>query len=390
MFGLRLDVSATAAAALADATQAAASAEWVQWDAILTVADRLHAEVDREADHFRRMALRSAIPLTIGQLVGLSEGQVSSRVAVGERVRSRTPNTWKAFRQGRVDGSRIREISRAIEKLQRPESHARLDRVGLAYAESHTLIELRGWLKRFIARIEPEAFNARADEERRNRHVEVVHDGDGMGWLFARLPSFVLAATDNRLNAAAGEQKLEADPDDDRTLAQRRADILGEWLLSGEHAPASLTIDVAVMIPATALTGGTGEPAISADGQWGIPTSWALDEFMRSSPFWHRLIIDPVQNDVLTTEYLGRFAPDVLTRALRFTYPTCQAPGCCIPAHRCDIDHRRAWPDGTASGANLWPLCRKHHNQKGHQVLRWVLPDGREVAPEKADLVLAS
>ena len=390
MFGLKLDVSDTAAAALANATQGAARAEWVQWDAILAVADRLHAEVDREADYFRRMALRSAIPLTIGQLVGLSEGQVSSRVAVGERVRARTPHTWGAFRAGRVDGSRVREISRAIEKLQRPESHARLDHVGLAYAESHTLVELRGWLKRFIARIEPEAFNARADEERRHRDVEVIHDGDGMGVLLARLPSFVLAATENRLNAAAGEQKLKADPDDERTLAQRRADILSEWLLSGQHAPASLSIDVAVMIPATALTGGTAEPAISADGQWGIPTSWAIDEFMRSSPFWHRLIIDPVQNDVLATEYLGRFAPDVLTRALRFAYPTCQAPGCCIPAHRCDIDHRRAWPEGTTSGANLWPLCRKHHNQKGHHVLRWLLPDGRDVAAENADLVLAS
>ena len=48
------------------------------------------------------------------------------------------------------------------------------------------------------------------------------------------------------------------------------------------------------------------------------------------------------------------------------------------------------WEKGKTSGENLWPLCRRHHNLKGHGVLRWKLPDGREVPVDRADFALAS
>ena len=390
MFRSTLEVSPEVTDRVASSTRASARAEWVQWHDLLTSADELNAEVDQVEDHFERMAKRSAIPLVLGRASGLSEGQVSSRVAVADRVRSKAPNTWAAFEDGRVDGSRVREVSSAIEKLKLPESWQRLDHVGLAYAETHTVAELRAWLKRFVARVEPEGFNARADEERRKRHVEIVHGDDGMGWLTLYQSSHILAAVENRVMAAAKEQKLGADPDDERTMDQRRADLASQWLLADDHGPVNLNIDVAVTIPVTALTGGTGEPAFSADGQWGIPAAWALDEFMRSDTFWHRMVLDPVTNDVLATEYLGRFAPDVLTRALLFKYRVCQAPGCCKPAGKCDMDHRSPWPEGPTSGDNLWPLCRRHHNLKGHRILRWQMPDGQQITVEKPDFALAS
>jgi hypothetical protein len=390
MFRSTLEVSPELTGHLAASTQALARAEWVQWSDLLAAADRLNAEVDRVEDYFERMTKRSAIPLVLGRATGLSEGQVSSRLAVAGRVRSKAPETWAAFEDGRVDGARVREISSAIEKLKLPKSWERLDHVGLAYAETHTVAELRSWVKRFVARVEPEGFNARADDERRKRNVEIVHGDDGMGWMTLYQSSHILAAIENRTTAAAKEQKLGADPDDDRTMEQRRADLVSQWLLADDHGPVNLNVDVAVTIPVTALTGGSGEPAVSADGQWGIPAAWALDEFMRSDTFWHRMVLDPVTNDVLATEYLGRFAPDVLTRALLFKYRACQAPGCCKPAGKCDIDHRSPWPEGKTSGENLWPLCRRHHNLKGHGVLRWKLPDGEEVPVDRADFALAS
>jgi len=390
VFASTLEVSPESAGRLAGSTRASARAEWVQWNDIVTVADQLNEQIDLTEDYFRRMVERSAIPLTIGRLVGLSEGQVSSRLAVADRVRAHAPRTWRAFKKGRVDGARVREISHAIGKLKLAYSHERLDKRGLEYAETHTVTELRSWLKRFVARVEPEGFNARADEERRNRNVQIVHGDDGMSWITIYQSSHILAAAYNRIDASAKEQKLGADPDDDRTLDQRRADLASQWLLADDHGPINLNIDVAVTIPVTALTGGTGEPAISADGQWGIPAAWALDEFMRSDTFWHRMVLDPVTNDVLATEYLGRYAPDVLTRALLFKYQVCQAPGCCKPAAKCDMDHRSPWPDGPTSGDNLWPLCRRHHNHKGHGVLQWKMPDGQTVPVEKPDFTLAS
>jgi len=362
----------------------------VQWNEILETADQLYDELGQSDDYFRRMVERSAIPLTIGQLTGLSEGQVSSRLAAADRVRRSAPNTWTAFREGRVDGLRVREISRAVDKLKDPRSLERLDRVGLAYAESHTVSELRTWLKRFVMRVEPESFNARADQARRDRRVDITHGDDGMSLLEAYLPSFVLAGVQNRIDARIAELRLAGDPEDERTKTQLGADIVSEWLLSADHAPTSLTFDVAVTIPVTALTGGNGAPTISADGAWGIPTGWALDEFMRSSPFWHRMIIDPASNDVLSHDYAGRFAPDVLTRAILFRDRVCKAPGCCKSASRCDIDHRMPWPEGKTSGDNLWPLCRRHHNMKGHHVLQWILPDSQNIPIEQSDLSLAS
>lgn len=89
---------------LSGSTRAAARAEWVQWNDLVEAADRLNAEVDQVEDYFERMTTRSAIPLVLGRATGLSEGQVSSRLAVADRVRTHAPNTWEAFGKGRVDG----------------------------------------------------------------------------------------------------------------------------------------------------------------------------------------------------------------------------------------------------------------------------------------------
>jgi hypothetical protein len=232
MFRSTLEVSPEVTGRLTESTRALARAEWVQWSALLEAADRLDAEVDRIDDHFHRMTTRSAIPLTLGRATGLSEGQVSSRLAVAARLRAHAPGVWAAFEDGRIDGARARELSRALDKLKLPESWQRLDHVGLAYAETHTVTEVRAWLKRFVARVEPEGFNARADEERGRRRVEIVHGDDGMSWLSLYGPSYVIAAVDNRLEARAGELKMQADPDDERTKDQVRADLLAEWMLS--------------------------------------------------------------------------------------------------------------------------------------------------------------
>ena len=72
------------------------------------------------------------------------------------------------------------------------------------------------------------------------------------------------------------------------------------------------------------------------------------------------------------------------------------APGCGIPASRCDLDHSIAWEDGGhTSLQNLAPLCRGHHRVKHHGrwsvtqldggALEWISPAGRRyvVQPER-------
>lgn len=347
---------------------------------MLDYAVRLEAEYSAaETTEFARQANIATIALEIGAATGLSEHQVHRRLTAAERVRGKAPQTWLAFESGRIDASRAMVIADAIEKLKRDDSIVRLDQRVVTYAESHTLTELRRWLKRFIARVEADLHAERADDERAKRGVHVEHGDDGMSWLSAYLPAFQAAAIDKRLTKEA--KALGAD--DDRNTQQRRADLLASWLTTNESGEPALHADVAVTISAEALAGFNADPIVSADGSWVIPAEWINDLLNTGNVLWHRIITDPA-GGTLDHTYLGRFAPDVLTKAIAFRDGVCQAPGCTRSAQECDGDHRVAWPHGPTSAANMWSLCRRHHKLKGHGAITWHLPSGREKPAEQA------
>ena len=66
-----------------------------------------------EMTAFGRQANIASIALEIGVATGLSEFQVHRRLTVAERVREQAPQTWAAFRAGRLDAARCsREFRR--------------------------------------------------------------------------------------------------------------------------------------------------------------------------------------------------------------------------------------------------------------------------------------
>ncbi|RLV51308.1 HNH endonuclease, partial [Aeromicrobium phragmitis] len=90
-----------------------------------------------------------------------------------------------------------------------------LDRQVVSYAATHTTGELRQWMRRFIARVEPDEVEKRYEDIVAERSVTIHHDEDGTGSLYAEnLPSYVLAGIDQRLDHAA-----KTATDDDRTIA---------------------------------------------------------------------------------------------------------------------------------------------------------------------------
>ena len=317
----------------------------------------------------RRQVERSAIAMSIGEATGLSEGQVQGKLSAADTVRDQSPTTWEAFTAGRIDFTRVRDIATTIDQLQRADSIHRLDAKVIDYATTHTVAELRQWLRRFVIRVEADLAVERADHERQNRHVSVSHGDDSMAWLRAYLPSHEAAAIEDRLRREARRDMT----DDDRTIAQREADLLVAWCLGSDADTATSAIDanIAVTIDADVLAGAVAGFAESADGRWAVPASWMTDVIATGSSFWHRIVTEPVTGDVLSHEYLGRYAPDTLTIALQFLHGVCQAPGCMVPAGRCDQDHRTPHPQGPTTAANMGPLCRRHHQMKGHGVLKW-------------------
>ncbi len=307
----------------------------------------------------RRQVERSAIAMSIGEATGLSEGQVQHRLSAADTVRDQSPMTWEAFVAGRVDFTRVRDIAATIDKLRRADSIHRLDQRVIDYATTHTAAELRQWLRRFVVRVEADLAAERADRERSNRHVSITHADDSMGWLHAYLPSHELAAIENLLHT--GARKDVAD-DDTRTIAQREADLLVQWCLGGQGdlstssrsesgGSRSGSANIAVTIDADVLAGAVAGFAESTDGTWAVPARWLADVIATGSTFWHRIVTQPVTGDALSHEYLGRFAPDILDIALQYLHGVCQAPGCMVPAGRCDQDHRALTRASAASQA---------------------------------------
>ncbi|OUZ08630.1 hypothetical protein BHE97_13240 [Aeromicrobium sp. PE09-221] len=302
---------------------------------------------------------------TVAQALNWSEHQVQNRVCEAETVRDNLPHTWAAFGEGRVDGQQVAEIGRQAGKLDHAESFERLDERIAAYAELHTVGELRSWLKRRVAMAEPEHAAERYEAIYAERSIRVTHHEDGTGDLYANhLPSIILADIEARLDRAA---KAICDPQDDRTLDQRRADLFVGALTEidpahdGAKTPA---VTIGVMVPASTLAGVDDQPGVSADREWTIPASLVRELAISANPFWYRLLVDDTGENILQTVYTGRYPPDHLRNAIRFRDGTCRYPGCQVRGSRCEIDHRIPVPDGPTAGDNTWCLCKKHHQRK--------------------------
>ena len=373
-----MDIGESASAeAMVVAARTAARGEAAMYSAMLAFRDAEEARISGLDSPMRQLVERSAIPMSIGQAMGLSENQVWTRLATADRMVEHAPTCWVAFCDGLIDAARVREIASGLDRLERETSWALLDEKALAYATTHTTSELRAWVKRFVTRVEPDEALERAEKAREQRHVSLHHLEDGMSWLSAYLPSHQAAAVMKRLDRAA---RTPVDDSDQRTLPQRTADLYVSWLTHGETtAEPTISGDIAVTIEADILTGLLDGHAESTDGEWAVPASWILDDLDPDDTFWHRIITDPIGGNTLAHDYVGRFAPETLAKAIRFRDGVCRAPGCRVPAERCDLDHRRPWPTGPTNGDNMWALCRRHHSMKGHDVLRWILPSGREV-----------
>ncbi|HXL90015.1 MAG TPA: DUF222 domain-containing protein [Streptosporangiaceae bacterium] len=68
----------------------------------------------------------------------------------------------------------------------------------------------------------------------------------------------------------------------------------------------------------------------------------------------------------------GRLPSRRLRHLIRARNPRCTAPGCGLPAIRCEQDHTLAWEDsGITCECNLGPLCKHHHIIK--HLNRWLL-----------------
>lgn len=355
---------------IAVAQQALCVAEAERAVAILRYRDAEHDRIAGLDSPMLRKVERTAIPLEIGQVISWSDTQVQSLVHAADTVRDQAPTSWSAFLAGRFGEATMRAIARTVSRLERPESIERLDAQASAYVPGRTLKEVQGWLRRFVARVEPDLSVQRAKAEVDKRYVDVAHGDDGMSELVAYLPSHQAAAIMTRLRRHAKTLRANGDT---RTLEQLKVDLLADWALTrpaSDAKPSELAIDVAVLMTEPDLTGRTTGMAESSDGSWQVPADWILQAGAEGHTFWHRLFTDPKKPNTFEHDYSGYAPPDSLRRAITLRDGVCATPGCLVPAEHCDLDHHVPWPAGRTNGENLRPRSRRHHALKSHGALR--------------------
>ena len=296
-----------------------------------------------------------------------------------------------------VDALERAEISRQHLAAIHDEGHRIIDddaraeflRIALDRAESLTPGRLRPVLRVIAEKFLKEPLNDRHEQAIGRRDVEVVDLPDGLASLILTSHAVLIHGIEDRLTQQAcsvitardenadsvseGTGSGAGDGDvarDTRTMAQVRADIATDLLLTGSpddclggDGLGAIRATVQVTLPVLTMTGASNEPALLA-GYGPIDTNTAK-ALAAGASGWERVMTSPITGAVLCVD---RYRPGAaLDRFLAARDEHCRFPGCRRPVWRCDIDHTvDAAHGGPTSDCNLANLCRRHHVMKHH------------------------
>ncbi|MBG6107936.1 HNH endonuclease signature motif containing protein [Frigoribacterium sp. CG_9.8] len=389
-----------AEAEFAQHTQWRASAEVFRAiDATLREAAE-HPEVFIDAVMLRGDAVEFAERAAAADLavrLSLAESTVRAYGMVAQTLQQSLPLLWARFAEGDISTQNAREAASIVSELPAD-----------LWAEFQTrimgAITLAPARFRTTARAVREKLHAQTLTERHgaanaHRGVWTEVDRDGMGRLHAHLSAEKLAMVGAALDGLAFG--LFTESDEQRTMAQLRADVLSDLLTatsspctsractssagtssagtSGAGTRPAVGVTVALTIPVLSLLGHFDEPALlEGIGPIDINTARRL---CATVPSITRLLTDPVSGTIVGIDPRQYRVPTTLKRWLATLHVTCDFPGCGRRAAHCDLDHTRAWANGgTTTADNLNHRCRTHHTMK-HQT-KWQVekPPGAERA----------
>jgi hypothetical protein len=325
----------------------------------------------------RDLAVRAAAA-DIAVRLRISETAVRTRAANAEMLRQRLPRTWALFLGGGVDEQNA--VTAAMLAASLPADAASAwsefdDRV-IGIAGILTAARFRISARAARERVHPESLEARHARAAEDRTVWRAPELDGMATLTAYLPAAAAEEVFGEVDERA--RHLSRQEDESRTLAQLRADVFVDLLVTGSAdavASSSTAIgapparaSVAITIPALTLLGVSEEPA-TLDGYGPIDLVTAK-RLAGAATSWVRILTHPVSGTVLDVDRRTYRVPAALRRRLGAVQPTCAFPGCGRSFRDCDIDHRVDWQYGGATSSdNLDPLCQHHHTLKHES--RW-------------------
>jgi hypothetical protein len=207
--------------------------------------------------------------------------------------------------------------------------------------------------------------------------------GVGAGSRAAPRPDAAAHAGDAALDGTARTSAGTARTADGtaRTSGGAGHDDEDEWLVPFPEAVSRIiaglpatTVEVVMPLSALVPPGGRaastgperrGQPVGELPG-YGFLTPECLREILaRPGTVLHRLLTDPVDGRVVERS-IASYRPDVdMVRQVRAVDRFCRAPGCLVPASRCELDHEEPFgAGGVTSETNLNAKHGAHHQVK--------------------------
>ncbi|KJL22168.1 hypothetical protein RN51_02048 [Microbacterium oxydans] len=375
-------------------------------DGILAVGSQIALEVADQAEHpdHGDMSART-VAAEFAAALRVSDRTVQRRMADAAWVVERFPLVWEAQGAGRISAAHARVICEAGEHLYDGASRDAYATQMIAFAETESPGRVGRMARRVAERFQARSIEERHLDAREERSVWVKDVGDGMSQLGLLGPSTLVHGVFDRLTQMAEtvrgtdgpsgrESDASADPRtaDPRTIAQLRADLALDLLLSGapigHDAPDGLLAGirgaVSISVPVTTLIGQDTAPAeLNGRTPIDLETARAL---AGAASGWDRVLTHPITGALLAVDRY-RPGPD-LKRHLRARDQRCRFPACGYASTECDIDHHHdAALGGATRESNLGHLCRRHHMLKHHSpwaveplgggVYAWTSPTGK-------------
>ncbi|WP_231735145.1 HNH endonuclease signature motif containing protein [Microbacterium hominis] len=412
-------------------------------DAVGLVAER--AALLRQEAQQRGGSVRSSdadlplreVALELAMALRVSDRGVQRRMSEAYLLMTPFPTTWGVWERGEIDAGHAWAISRTGTLLTSESDRARYETLALEAARWESPARMSAAAKAIAATIDPAAFTEAAQRAYEERSVRLFPLEDGMARLVADLPAPLAHAIHDTLTAR-GRVILEQ-PDEDvphhdggassdagvdtddaphgervitgsrpcahadtRTLAQVRADVLTDLLLTATASTRAtgagveaVTAQIQVTVPALTLAGDPNSGPALLTGYGPIDAGLAR-RLAGLAPGWDRVFTDPTTGIPVAVD---RYRPSAeIRRYLAARDERCRTPGCTRPAHRCDRDHTTpASHGGPTAPDNLAHLCRRHHTVKhhtawqvrhlGHGTLQWTSPTGRHYEDHPPSLV---
>ncbi|WP_460629716.1 HNH endonuclease signature motif containing protein, partial [Intrasporangium mesophilum] len=115
-----------------------------------------------------------------------------------------------------------------------------------------------------------------------------------------------------------------------------------------------------IIVPFSTAAGLDDQPCELPGHGW-VSAAHARQIITAPGSIWHTLYADAPTGHAIRLTHPGYRPTAEIIRHVQAVDGHCRAPGCTVPAHRCDLDHDIPAPHGPTSTDNLSATHRQHH-----------------------------